>query len=228
MSRIEHSKLEFKLTLKVCRTPEIEAQIKVNTTPSMPLPVTPPPPPVSSSRNVRSFFGVGNSPKKHNKALVVPSQPTPEPTIKENFARYLKPDGTLAQALVSFKEIAARCDTCIFETSFPLIGQRTTGYGKTISVTPWAVGEIVLKIFRLPPLPGIPNDQLPQSLDECHRGLQYTSWHKVTYHEGVLTQIGGDCRVSGSENVQDFRAKKIWLDLAKKTFTSRRIKFSCV
>lgn len=164
---------------------------------TIPIP-PPPPPPASSTRNVRSFFGVGSSPKKHHKITVVTATPhpqIPEPVVKDNFARYMKPDGTLAQTLVSFKEIASRCDTRIFETSFPLIGQRTTGLGKSATVTPWTVGEIVLKIFRLPPLPGIPNDQLPQSLDECHRGLQFTSWHKVTYHEGILTQNGGDCRV---------------------------------
>ncbi|GJJ08435.1 hypothetical protein Clacol_002651 [Clathrus columnatus] len=194
---IEHSKLEFKLTLKVSRTPEIVGQDKINMAPPMPISATPPPPPppMSSSRGVRSFFGVGSSPKKHHKITVVAASPTiVEPIVENNFARYIKPDGTLAQTLVSFKEIASRCDTRIFETSFPLIGQRTTGSGKTLNVSPQTIGEIVLKIFRLPPLPGIPNDQLPQSLDECHRGLQYTSWHKVTYHEGILTQNGGDCR----------------------------------
>lgn len=57
------------------------------------------------------------------------------------------------------------------------------------------VGEIVVQLFRLPPLPGVPAQQLPQSLEEAHRGLRHVSWHKVTYFEGTLTQNGGDCAV---------------------------------
>jgi hypothetical protein len=51
-------------------------------------------------------------------------------------------------------------------------------------------------MFRLPPLPGVPPDDLPQSLEECHRGLRHINWHKVTYFQGTLTQNGGDCSVS--------------------------------
>ena len=58
------------------------------------------------------------------------------------------------------------------------------------------IGEIVLQVFRLTPMPGIPQSELPQSLDDCHRGLRHVNWHKVTYYEGVLTQLGGDCSVS--------------------------------
>ncbi|KAI0292552.1 hypothetical protein BC826DRAFT_1018621 [Russula brevipes] len=154
---IEHSKLEFTLTLKVRRDPHIVAH----------------------------FF---SSPKKPARSV----QPTPvAPTIlEENLARYLKPDGTLARAFVSFKDIASRCDTRLFETSYPLIGQRLESGSKVVSME---VGELVLQFFRLPPLPGIPPSQLPQSLDECHRGLRHVHWHKMTYFEGTLTQSGGDC-----------------------------------
>ncbi|KAF8589532.1 hypothetical protein K439DRAFT_1405122 [Ramaria rubella] len=192
---IEHSKLEFTLTLTVRRDPHIAAQTKANATPppppSVPVAAAPPPP---SSRGVRGFFGVGSSPKKtHKVAIVAAARATPEPA-EDNLARYLKPDGTLARAFISFKEIAKRCDTRLFETSFPLIGQRTGGLSPESVANPWTMGEIVLQIFRLPPLPGIPANLLPQSLEECHRGLRHINWHKVTYHEGVLTQNGGDCR----------------------------------
>ena len=160
-----------------------------------PVPVVPVLQTPSSRGGVRGFFGVGGSPKKSHKiAVVAAARATPEP-IEDNLARYLKPDGTLARAFVSFKEIVTRCDTRLFETSFPLIGQRADGSSASPVMNPWTMGEIVLQIFRLPPLPGVPPDQLPQSLEECHRGLRHINWHKVTYHEGVLTQSGGDCRV---------------------------------
>lgn len=152
-----------------------------------PPPPQPPAAPVSKG-GMRSFFS--SSPKKSSKA---PPKPSPPPPLPENLARYLKPDGTLARAFISFKDVATRCDTKLFETSYPLIGQHIET-GGTMSTL--QVGELVLQIFRLPPLPGIPQNQLPQSLEECHRGLRHTNWHKMTYFEGTLTQQGGDCTVS--------------------------------
>jgi hypothetical protein len=171
--------------LKVRRDPHIVAQFKTNS----PAPVAPPAPaPPASKGGMRSFFS--SSPKKP--ARVVQPIPLVPTELEENLARYLKPDGTLARAFVSFKDIASRCDTRLFETSFPLIGQRLESGSK---VVPVEVGELVLQFFRLPPMPGVPPNQLPQSLDECHRGLRHVHWHKMTYFEGTLTQSGGDCSV---------------------------------
>ncbi|KAF7800104.1 hypothetical protein EIP86_011348 [Pleurotus ostreatoroseus] len=187
---IEHSKLEFTLAIKVRRDPHIVSQFKANTPPP-----PPPPPPIvqapASKGGVRSFF-LGSTPRRSSKASPTPPPPPPPPVhrLQENLARYLKPDGTLGRAFITFKDIAKRCDTRLFETSYPLIGQKSelNGASKTMQI-----GEIVLQLFRLPPLPGIPSDQLPQSLEECHRGLRHIAWHKVTYFEGTLTQNGGDC-----------------------------------
>jgi hypothetical protein len=107
-------------------------------------------------------------------------------------ARYLKPDGTLARSFIAFKDVGARCDTRLFESSYPLIGQRLELGGKSSTLQ---VGELILQIFRLPPLAGVPQDDLPQSLDECLRGLRHINWHKTTYFQGTLTQNGGDCSV---------------------------------
>jgi hypothetical protein len=185
---IEHSKLEFTLTLKIRRDPHIVSQFKANN----PVPPPPPPPPAApaSKGGMRSFFS--SSPKKKEPARVVRPVSVAPLVLEENLARYLKPDGTLARAFVSFKDIAARCDTRLFETSYPLIGQRLESGSKVNSIE---IGELVLQFFRLPPLPGIPSSQLPQSLDECHRGLRHVHWHKMTYFEGTLTQSGGDCSV---------------------------------
>jgi hypothetical protein len=191
---IEHTKLEFTLTLKVRRDPHIIAQMKAASTP-----LPPPPPPASPSKGgMRSFF---SSPKKTPKQSPKP-QPQKVVSTEDNLAKYLRSDGVLARAFISFKDIQPKCDTRLFETSYTLVGQwtedtsRQNVTGRSPESKPTTVGEIVLQIFRLPPLPGIPADQLPQSLDECQRGLRHTAWHKVKYHEGTLTQIGGDCAVS--------------------------------
>ena len=188
--RIEHSKLEFTLTIKVRRDPHIIAQFKALTpAPPTPLPVVQ----TSSKGGMRSFFS--SSPKKSSKDKILTPPPPSIHQLPENLARYLKPDGTLARAFISFKEVAPRCDVRLFETSYPLIGQRMELGGKLSTLQ---AGEIVLQMFRLPPLHGISPTQLPQSLEECHRGLRHINWHKVTYFEGTLTQYGGDCSVCGS------------------------------
>lgn len=195
---IEHSKLEFTLTIKVRRDPHIIAQFKANAPRPAPAPPRATPPPSSKGGGMRAFFLGSSTPKKPSKVSPEPVQSPPLPLLQENLARYLKQDGTLGRAFISFKDIAKHCDTKLFETSYPLIGQKTEhgAASKTIQV-----GEIVLQIFRLPPLPGIPPEQLPQSLEECHRGLRNVNWHKLTYFEGTLTQNGGDCTVRGFSRI---------------------------
>ncbi|KIK86105.1 hypothetical protein PAXRUDRAFT_831931 [Paxillus rubicundulus Ve08.2h10] len=180
---IEHNKLEFTLTLKIRRDPHIIAQFKALVAPP---PHPQPVPPPKSRGGMFSFLS--SSPKKPA------SQATPPPAVPhklpDNLARYLKQDGTLARAFISFKDVASRCDARLFELSYPLIGQRVE---TSASATTMELGEIVLQLFRLPSLPGVLSNQLPQSLDECLRGLRHVAWHKVTYFEGTLTQNGGDC-----------------------------------
>ncbi|KAF9243107.1 hypothetical protein BU15DRAFT_72306 [Melanogaster broomeanus] len=182
---IEHNKLEFTMTLKIRRDPHIAAQFKALAPPAPPpQPAVPPP---KSKSGMFSFLS--SSPKKPA-ARATPPPPALPHKLPDNLARYLKQDGTLARAFISFKDVAARCDTRLFEISYPLIGQRAEASG---GATTMELGEIVLQLFRLPSLPGVLSNQLPQSLDECLRGLRHVAWHKVTYFEGTLTQNGGDC-----------------------------------
>ncbi|KAI0349954.1 hypothetical protein OH77DRAFT_1464614 [Trametes cingulata] len=225
---IEHSKLEFTLTIKVRRDPHIVAQFKANQPPPVTRPPPQPlPPPASkgggSSKGggMRSFLGLG-SPKKPKAVQRAPSPAPPPPPpqfkLQENLARYLKPDGSLARAFISFKDVAAHCDTRLLETAFPLIGQRLE-VGS--SVKAMQIGEIVLQIFRLPPLPGIPPNQLPQSLEECHRGLSHVRWHKATYQQGTLTQSGGDCATWRRRHFRIIGANMIaFNDVTKRAITT--------
>jgi len=165
-----------------------------------PAPAVAPPPPVPQPASKSSKRGFWSSSPRRSAKEKIAAQPPPPPQTRstphrlpENLARHLKPDGTMARAFVSFKDVANRCDSRLFEISYPLIGQRVEPGGKFSTLE---VGEIVLQMFRLPPLPGVPQDQLPQSLDECIRGLRHINWHKVTYFQGTLTQSGGDCNVS--------------------------------
>ncbi|KDQ13917.1 hypothetical protein BOTBODRAFT_44860 [Botryobasidium botryosum FD-172 SS1] len=182
---IEHPNLEFSLTLKIRKDSHILSQLRA----LAPSPIPSPPP---QKGGMFGFF----SPRK-NRAPKHVLAPAPE-VVEDSLARYLRPDGTFARAFVSFKDIARNCDTRLCEKSYELVGQwsdegrRGTGSSSSVNATR-PIGEIVLHVFRLPPLPGVPADQLPQSMDECQRGLRHIEWHKRMYHEGTLTQHGGDC-----------------------------------
>ncbi|KAG8829883.1 Bud site selection protein bud4, partial [Serendipita sp. 399] len=214
---IEHEKLEFTLTIKVRKDAHI-AQI-----------MNPPPrafvPPIArvetptKSRGMRSFFSSPS--KKPSKQPVIREEPPPLVQTADPFGRYLKKDLSIARALVSFKDIVDRCNAKLLETSYPLVGQCSNG-SEIITKT---VGEIVLQIFRLPALPGIPPQDLPQSLDECDRGLRHVKWHKVVYHEGVLTQLGGDCTTWRRRNLRVMGANLIaYNDVTKKPITTMDIR----
>lgn len=183
-TRIEHANLEFTLTLKIRKDPHIVSQLRA---------IAPSPIPPASKGGLLGFFK--NSPRKNRAA----KQAAPE-VVEDCIARYLDQDGKFARAFISFKDIARKCDTRLCETSYGLVGQWTEDIHReknspTMANTTRTLGEIVLHVFRLPPLPGVPADQLPQSLDECQRGLRHIEWHKRMYHEGTLTQNGGDCSV---------------------------------
>ncbi|KAG8855585.1 Bud site selection protein bud4 [Tulasnella sp. 330] len=235
---IEHGQLEFTLKVTVRKDPHILAQMQY----SAPLPPPPPPsPPRAHVHKSSGIFGLfGNQSKKgktHKRAATQPEtishhHHSPR-AIPENLAKYLKSDGTLGQAFIPFKDVAKRCDTRLFETSYPIMGQaaddRGSRSGRRSSVRAGSetrqVGEIILQLFRLPPLPGVRSEQLPQSLEECHRGLRHIAWHKVMYHEGVLTQNGGDCSTWRRRHVKIIGANLVaFNDVTNKATTTIDLK----
>ncbi|KAL4071248.1 hypothetical protein V8B97DRAFT_436977 [Scleroderma yunnanense] len=211
---IEHNKLEFTLTLKVRRDPHIVAQFKALAPPA------PAPQPAPAPKPKGGMFSfLSSSPKKASRVTPPPVVPA---KIPDNLARYLKQDGTLARAFISFKDVATRCDTRLFEISYPLIGQRAETSG---GVTTMELGEIVLQLFRLPAMPGVLSNHLPQSLDECLRGLRHVAWHKVTYFEGTLTQNGGDCMTWRRRKLRVVGANLIaFNDITKKVMATINLK----
>ncbi|KAG9092428.1 Bud site selection protein bud4 [Ceratobasidium sp. 370] len=192
---IEHGKLEFTLTIRVRKDAHIINQINQMNAPPPPAP-SPAPPPHKPS-GFRSLFS--STPKKQPKQALFRR---PDSFVEDHLVRYMKSDGSLGRAYINFKDIVKRCDTRLFETSYPLIGEWAEDSVRGAAGIPGPamagptsqrpVGELVLQIFRLPPLPGVPPETLPQSLEECHRGLRAVAWHKKIYHQGILTQSGGD------------------------------------
>ncbi|KAJ9095988.1 hypothetical protein QFC21_005351 [Naganishia friedmannii] len=176
----------------------------------------------SSTRGLKSLF---QSPRKMSKApkTLIATEAAPEPVVsQDNIARYFTDgDSTVGRTHIAFKPIAKNCDARLLEIRYPMFGMyqavppvtgaslpvATTHRGSRHSVQtlprpapPPApvrkqVCKITLQIFRLPPLPGLTDEQLPQSIDECLRGMRHHAWHEHEYHQGVMTQKGGDCVV---------------------------------
>lgn len=172
----------------------------------------------SSTRGLKSLF---SSPRKMSKApkSLMPEPPRESVAQEDNIARYFTDgDSTVGRTHIAFKPIAKNCDARLLEIRYPMFGmyqapatasasvpvvttQRGTRHSVQALPKPQAapapvrkqVCKITLQVFRLPPLPGLTDDQLPQSIDECLRGMRHHAWHEHEYHQGIMTQNGGDC-----------------------------------
>ncbi|KAF8444442.1 hypothetical protein L210DRAFT_3642683 [Boletus edulis BED1] len=181
---------EFELYVNLCipSMPTYVSPFKALSPPPAWAPLPPPPPLPKPKGGMFSFLS--SSPKK-TVVRSTPPLPPPAPPHKllDNLARYLKQDGTLARALISFKDIAARCDVRLLEIKYPLIGQRSESSG---GATTMELGEIVLQMFRLPSLPGVTSNQLPQSMDECLRSLRHNGGDCKTWRRRMFRVTGAN------------------------------------
>ena len=137
--------------------------------------------------------------------------PAPAPP-KETIAKYLIDDKspTIGKTHIAFAPIAKNCQAKVLEMRYPVFAMfksdQSQARARGSSHQPTQVvgeetqrpmiGKITLQIFRLPPLPGLSPDEMPQCIDEALRGMRHHAWHEHEYHEGILTQDGGDCSVS--------------------------------
>lgn len=222
--RVETSSFEFSLSLDIRTDPHIISLIhaKRNVTPA---PVAPPslhpPGHVKTGSGLRGLFSSPRKPRRPESIISRAATPVSAPT--QSIADYFPKDATapggsgvtnsqpggkiksitVAKTHVAFKPIAKQCDSKLLEIRYPLFGMAKTSQGQRKPL-----GKITLQIFRLPPLPGLQQAQLPACIDDALRGIRHHAWWEHEYHEGVLTQSGGDCAVSTPS------VNGIWLMLA--------------
>lgn len=185
---VEHANFEFTLGLEIRRDPHIvkmnQANLSVRASQAMSDTSS-----TTSSKpsGLRGFF---HSPRKPQARQVV----RPQPNNEDNISRYFAAgDSTIARSHIAFKPIAKNCDARLLEIRYPMFGFHEMSGNKEKR----QVCKITLQMFRLPPLPGLDQDQLPQSIEECLRGMRHHAWHQHEYQDGTLTQRGGDCKVRG-------------------------------
>ena len=211
-NRVEHPNFEFSLSLDVRRDPHILQALHANDnrthhTPTPPVPASP----VKAS-GFRSLFSSPRKPKPSKAPSAAGSAdsrsttPLPAPPA-DNIARYFPTanSSTIAKTHVAFKPIAKNCEAKVLEIRYPMFAMFRGEPDRTIGQQPPVqppqnaarkqIAKITLQIFRLPPIPGLKVEEMPQCIDECLRGIRHHAWHEHEYHEGVLTQEGGDCTV---------------------------------
>lgn len=160
---------------------------------------------------IRNLFSSPRKPKctqpQSRSTTPLPPPPAQLQAQPDSIARYLATphSSTIAKTHVAFKPIAKQCEAKVLEIRYPMFAMfkgepdrpREGARGAVPPNTPRKqVAKVTLQVFRLPPLPGIKPDELPQCIDECLRGMRHHAWHECEYHEGNLTQEGGDCSVS--------------------------------
>lgn len=119
----------------------------------------------------------------------------------------------VAKTHVAFKPIAKQCEAKVLEIRYPMFSmvRDTAGISPShLSVSTDQAGaggsggsggsrkqvaKITLQVLRLPPLAGLGPEQMPGCIDDALRGIRHHGWWGCEYHEGVLTQLGGDCPV---------------------------------
>jgi serine/arginine repetitive matrix protein 2 len=166
----------------------------------------------------RALFGSprkarSGEPQSRSDRSSTPLPPAPPShTDRETLAKYLSTpsSSTIAKTHVAFKPIARQCEAKVLEIRYPMFAMfkgepdraREAGAGVGVAIASGSasgprkqVAKITLQIFRLPPLSGLKGEALPGCIDDCLRGMRHHAWHEGEYHEGVLTQEGGDCTV---------------------------------
>lgn len=220
---MEHPNFEFSLSIDIRRDPHILKLIHEKNNP--PQPTVTASPAKHHGGHLRALFGSPRKPKGPvpkgavPKKDVRPAIPASTPTVakKETIANYLldSTNGTIAKTHIQFKTIAKNCEARVLEIRYPMfamfkgdasnvgsLGASGSGSSKEGESARKALAKITLQVFRLPPIPGLNADELPQCIDDCLRGLRHHAWHEHDYYDGVLTQDGGDLNVS-QENNQD-------------------------
>ncbi|PWN33116.1 uncharacterized protein FA14DRAFT_162227 [Meira miltonrushii] len=220
---IQHRNLTFNLTLVAQRDSHLQEPSPLPANESSPSSsmkrdrMTP-----SFSRGVGKLF---SSPKKRQASSAASIYATSSNSIADQarsfdpLMTFMNREGAFGQSEVVFEQIAQDCLAQCHIVELPVRAvaeppapapQSTATDMYNAASTPARVpalaaefsrnfnkirGTLRLKVFYLPPMPGISKSLLPESLSECIKGMESARWHAgQPWMEGTLTQLGGDCQ----------------------------------
>lgn len=202
---IQHKNLEFSLTLVAQRDAHLHEPVG-DQSPNGGKRITP-----SFSRGMGKLF---SSPKKKSPFSSSGSSmidgnagPSTEPMIA-----FMNREGAFGQCNVVFEKVAHDCLARCLVVDLPVRGvsdppasslssatggmQRAMNAATDFSRNLGRMrGTLRIKIFYLPPIPGVAKNLLPDNLNDCIKGMEAAHWHSgQPWKEGTLTQLGGDCK----------------------------------
>lgn len=198
---IQHRNLEFSLTLVAQRDAHLQDPREQSPTSMKRDRMTP-----SFSRGVGKLF---SSPKKRSVFSTSGSQMDNGPQV-EPMLSYLNREGAFGQSNVVFDSISkeALCKCHVLELPVHGVSDPPASLSSATGGMPRSGsmefsrnldkvrGTLRVKVFYLPPLPGVAKNLLPDNLGDCIKGMEAARWHSgQPWKEGTLTQLGGDCQV---------------------------------
>jgi hypothetical protein len=216
---IQHKNLAFSLTLVAQR----DAHLQEPKEPSSPTGkkdrLTP-----SFSRGMGKLFsspkkrGILNG---HSNSSLASNLSCPQAGGTEPMLKFMNREGAFGQANVVFERVAADCLANCLVVDLAVQGVQDPAGVPTINSTNCGAdmatghlprlpslaqdfsnnlgkvrGTLRLKLFYLPPLPGIAKTLLPENIGDCVKGMEAARWHAAaqSHIDGTLTQLGGDCQ----------------------------------
>lgn len=198
--------LTFSIELHIPVSNSINTHLQLNSRPP-----TLPPTPTSPTKS--RFLSAFSSPKKKNANFPPPpSSPTPN---SSQLLQYLSSEGVAARVEVSFKAEAPKCRSKSVRLEIPFFSNSSSS--RTCS------GGITIELFHVPAITGIAKADLPKSVEEVKRGIIDAEKNKEVKFEGVLTQLGGDCQVSGIDSRLSVRMETDHLLFLPKTDMAKKI-----
>ncbi|KDE05396.1 hypothetical protein, variant [Microbotryum lychnidis-dioicae p1A1 Lamole] len=201
---------EFEL---IC-SPDLVFSIDLSVGPPPPSPVpvpqvrrTPPPPPSPTKTPGSRLRALLSSPKKKaasnaKAAAATSALPPPVAVAPDPFYSFVAPDGKFASATVRFVDEALRCRHKRARITIPFSKNPALPSNRRVS------GSVTIDLFYLPSISGINKAALPKSMDESIEGMRLAETSIDVTHEGVLTQMGGDCSVWRRRNMK-LRANRL-------------------
>lgn len=214
------SDLEFQLTLQTKLTPPPK--------PSPTLPALSSPTKATKPQKSSAFSRLLTSPRKrreaerkaaeeaealrqqHAAAAAAAKRASANPTAWDLLHELVAADGSFARAYVCLKSHEAQCYGRPLTVDVPCFNEWAvedamvassvkSKRGGVVRRPPYRVGKLTLQLLYVPKPRGGKEEDMPKSLNAAIRELREAEENMGRCFEGVLSQQGGDCPVSGKK-----------------------------
>lgn len=161
-----------------------------------------------------------------------------QPTAWDLLHELVAKDGSFARSYVCLKDYESKAYGRPFTVDIPCFNEwateeaqttssvkskRSTTRGSVQRRAPYKIGKLELQLLFVPRPRGSKEEDMPKSMNACIRELKEAETAKPKRWEGTLSQQGGDCPVSHSDDQVREINTDIFIVLAPEIFCFRRI-----